>query len=107
MPSALVFDGKVVQIEDTAFPVAPGLTWVDITGSSPEPEVGWSYDSVTFTAPPPLPAPETDKQRAARFLKDDPVWRASVKREVVQRRAAGETTLTVQGVIDEYTAELP
>lgn len=54
---ALVFEGKIVQIEVEEFPVAPALTWINITGITPAPKVSWSYDSVTFTAPPPLPLP--------------------------------------------------
>ena len=54
---ALIFDGKVVQIEATEFPVAPGLTWVDTAGVTPAPEVGWAYDGTSFTAPSPLPSP--------------------------------------------------
>lgn len=52
---ALVFDGKVVQIEAQEFPVATALEWVDITGITPAPEVGWSYDGVSFS-PPPAPS---------------------------------------------------
>ena len=54
---ALIFDSKVVQIEAVQFPVAPALTWVDITGIVPSPEIGWSFDGRDFTAPSPLPPP--------------------------------------------------
>ena len=54
---ALVFDGKVIQIEAQAFPVAPALAWVDITGINPPPAPGWSYNGVIFTTPPPPPPP--------------------------------------------------
>ncbi len=49
----------------------------------------------------------TEQGRAERLLKKDLAWRASIKREVRQRRAAGETALTVQDVIDELKAEFP
>lgn len=52
---ALVFRGKIVQIEAKEFPVHEALKWVDITGVAPAPRVGWSYDGVDFTAPPILP----------------------------------------------------
>lgn len=69
----------------------------------------WLVDPVakTLSVDPVIdPPPETDKQRAERLLKSDPVWRASVNRELAKRKAAGETTLTVQRVIDEYTGQL-
>lgn len=50
---ALIFDGKITQIEGREFPVAPPLVWVDLAGVSPVPSVGWSYDGTVFTAPPP------------------------------------------------------
>ena len=58
---ALIFDSKVVQIKATQFPVAPALTWVDITEITPAPEVGWSYNGVVFTAPT---APTLDALKA-------------------------------------------
>lgn len=57
MAFALVFDEKVTQIEDTIFPVHPNLTWIDMTGESPQPKVGWGYDG-SFSAPiPSAPTP--------------------------------------------------
>lgn len=53
---ALVFKGKVVQIEANKFPVHEALKWVNLAGLSPQPEVGWSYDGAVFT-PPPIPPP--------------------------------------------------
>lgn len=54
---ALVFDGKIVQIEAISFPVHETLQWIDITGVTPIPEVGWAYNGAVFTEPPPLPQP--------------------------------------------------
>lgn len=54
---ALIFDSRVVQIEVAEFPVAAALEWVDITGITPAPKVGWVYDGAIFTAPPPPPPP--------------------------------------------------
>lgn len=67
---ALVFDGKVVQIEAKEFPVSSALRWVDITGVTPAPETGWSYDGVAFTAPPspPPPPPKSDAPLTAEEL---------------------------------------
>ena len=106
---ALIFDGKVVQIEAQAFPVASKLAWVDITGVSPAPTVGWLYDGAVFT-PPPTPPPEpvlSEAERAESELKKNRAFRALIRRELAQRRAAGETTLTVQDIIDEFKAALP
>ena len=52
---ALVFEGKIIQIEAREFPVAPALGWIDIAAVTPPPKVGWSYDGTVFAAPPPPP----------------------------------------------------
>ena len=53
---ALIHEQRVVQVEANRFPVAPALTWVDITVVNPKPVVGWSYDGQAFSAPPAPPA---------------------------------------------------
>ena len=74
---ALIFDGKVVQIEVQEFDVAPALEWVDIGSVTPAPEVGWTYDGVTFTPPP---SPTLDELKSAK--------RREFKAETVVRMAA-------------------
>lgn len=54
---ALVFEGRVVQVESEEFPVSSALAWIDISDVTPQPEVGWSHDGVAFNTPPPDPAP--------------------------------------------------
>ncbi len=50
----------VTQIEAVIFPVHEDLVWVDITGVTPTPEVGWNYDGADFTAPlPPVRPPKS------------------------------------------------
>jgi hypothetical protein len=52
---ALILDGKVVELNETGFPVAPALTWVDC---SPEVKVNWLYSDGIFSAPPaPIKSP--------------------------------------------------
>ena len=75
---ALVFDGQVVQIETTQFDVAPTLSWVDIAGVSPAPEVGWSYDGTDFTAPPPPPPPPTNDQIYDEVIQNQRVFKGYV-----------------------------
>ena len=61
--NALIFNGKVVQIEAATFPVHSALTWVAIpSGTDVVP--GWSYSGGTFTAPPAPPAPTLAQQAA-------------------------------------------
>ena len=62
--NALVFNGKVIQIEAITFPVHAALTWVPIP-SGVAVAVGWSYANGTFTAPPAPPAPTLAQQAAA------------------------------------------
>lgn len=54
---ALIFAGKVVQLEQESFPVAPALEWIDLADINPKPEIGWLFDGAKFTAPPPRPPP--------------------------------------------------
>ncbi len=56
MVFALILDSKVVQISAVQTPVSVSLQWIDITGITPAPEVGWSFDGRDFT-PPPAPPP--------------------------------------------------
>ena len=77
MAQALVFEGKVEQIEDTSFPVHSSFTWVDISSLDPQPEVGWTYDGSAFAAPV-LPTPSTgDIKREAfhRIVEKYPDWK--------------------------------
>ena len=62
---ALVYNGKVVQIEATGFPVHEDLKWVDMTGISPQPEVGSSYDGQVFTPPVVIPLPTAEERKEA------------------------------------------
>jgi len=75
---ALIFKNKVVQIEDVQFPVHSSLVWIDITGVSPTPTVGWSYDGVNFSSPPPPPTPPTDNKIYDRTIRSDKVLKAIV-----------------------------
>jgi len=52
---ALVFNEQVIQVEDTTFPVAPALQWIEIP-SDLNVTPGWTYDG-TFHAPPAPPPP--------------------------------------------------
>lgn len=45
---ALIFNGEVIELNETGFPVAPTLTWIDC---SSEVKVKWTYSDGTFSAP--------------------------------------------------------
>ncbi|OYV64911.1 MAG: hypothetical protein B7X09_05185, partial [Acidiphilium sp. 21-66-27] len=62
--NALIFNGTVIQIEASTFPVHSALEWVAIP-SGTNVAVGWTYASGTFTAPPAPPAPTLAQQAAA------------------------------------------
>lgn len=54
---ALIFQEKVIQIENESFPVCKEMQWVDISSLSSQPQVGWGYINGSFIqspAPPPL-----------------------------------------------------
>ncbi|QHC35339.1 hypothetical protein [Komagataeibacter xylinus] len=62
MTFALILNGTVVQVSDTQFPVAPSLTWADISSASPQPAVGWTAEKSSagtwsFAAPAAAVAP--------------------------------------------------
>jgi hypothetical protein len=63
---ALIFNGEVIELNETGFPVAPALTWVDC---SPEVEVNWTYSNGTFSAPTVVTksAPKVVSMRQARL----------------------------------------
>ena len=44
----VVVDLQILQNTD---PMDPNFTWVDITGMSPQPDIGWTYNGTTFTQP--------------------------------------------------------
>ena len=65
---ALIFDSTVVQVEPTNFPVHNTLEWVDITGITPSPKVGWSYNGAIFSPPPPPPLGQLKQVKRAEFI---------------------------------------
>jgi hypothetical protein len=92
--------GNVINIGD----------WDDLDGVNPLPADATSADedvtrdvdgALRVTAEIP-----TDAVQVETSFKRDLTFRALIAREVRQRRAAGESTLTVQDVIDELKAEL-
>lgn len=52
---ALIFNGRVVQVADETFPVAPALTW-EAVPSGTTVEVGYTYDGSAFADPDALTA---------------------------------------------------
>ena len=46
---ALIFDNKVVQLEESEFPVATGLIWMEAPDGC---EVKWTLEDGVLVAPP-------------------------------------------------------
>ncbi len=67
---ALVFDEKIVQIEAIPFPVHKAFQWIDLTGITPVPEVGWAYDGSNFIAPPPIPLDDLKDIKTSEFFRE-------------------------------------
>jgi len=42
---ALIFENKVVDVQETEFEVAPTMTWIDCDNTV---KIGFSYDGTTF-----------------------------------------------------------
>lgn len=55
---ALVLDGVVAEVAAAKFEVHSDLSWHDLTGITPTPEPGWTFDGTTFAAPPVVVVPE-------------------------------------------------
>lgn len=49
---ALIFQEKVIQIENESFPVCKEMQWIDISSLSSQPQVGWGYLNGSFIQPP-------------------------------------------------------
>jgi len=98
---ALIFEGKVIQIEAQEFPVAPALEWVDIAGIVPAPQVGWSYNGVVFTVPPPTPPPPSDQDQAEIAI------RGSKALLALGRIATSNDTLNEDALVALARAKLP
>ena len=81
---ALVFDGKVVQIEAEEFDVHEALVWVDIRGIVPAPVVGSTYDGTVFT-PPAVPPPPKAPDRVAANLTAEEIATELVRKGLVSR----------------------
>ena len=47
---ALIFENKVVDVQEREFEVAPTMTWVDCNNTI---KIGFSYDGTTFTSNEP------------------------------------------------------
>ena len=47
---ALIFENKVVDVQETEFEVAPTMTWVDCNNTI---KIGFSYDGTTFVSNDP------------------------------------------------------
>jgi len=54
MASALIYDGKVVDVSDVEFEVASELIWISNCPNACA--VGWEYDGTNFTDPNELSA---------------------------------------------------
>ncbi len=96
---ALVFDGKVVQIQSAAFPVAPSLAWVDIAGLTPQPEIGWSYDGAVFAPPPPPPLAQIKTAKRQEFV-DQTVLRMAAQVPAWNSFARIEFLISIANLLD-------
>jgi hypothetical protein len=74
---AVVVDGTVTDVvlmdpgtadewraQDMVGQVWPGADLIDVTGTDPQPQIGWTYDGAAFTAPP-QPEPDPEQQESS------------------------------------------
>ena len=74
---ALIFENKVVDVQETEFEVAPTMTWVDCDDTV---KIGFSYDGSTFTSNEPT-AEEIATKQAEQQAKAD--LKASAKTKLM------------------------
>ena len=74
---ALIFENKVVDVQETEFEVAPTMTWVDCDDTV---KIGFSYDGSTFTSNEPT-AEEIATKQAEQQAKAD--LKASAKAKLI------------------------
>ena len=58
---ARIDGGLVAELFSTSLNVSslfvPSITWIDVTGATPQPDVGWTYTAGTASAAPTFAAP--------------------------------------------------
>ena len=87
---ALIHKGKIVQIEDAEFPVAPDLSWTDTEGVNPAPQVGWEHKGGKVFTAPPAPLPEQPApDRAEESIRNN-IGLLALVREIAENRGITE-----------------
>ena len=61
---ALIFENKVVDVQETEFEVAPTMTWIDCDNTV---KIGFSYDGTIFTSNNPT-AEEFSQHKAEQLV---------------------------------------
>ena len=101
---ALVFQGQVIQIEAEIFPVHRDLSWIDIAGLDPQPEVRWSWDGVVFSPPPTPPEPPVTEKRWREYPSTRDMLLALIQETVVP---AGSKLVQIKKDIAAIDAKYP
>ena len=81
---ALIFENKVVDVQETEFEIAPTMTWIDCDNTV---KIGFSYDGSTFTSNEPT-AEQIAEHEAEEQAKID--LRASAKAKLIAGEALTE-----------------
>jgi len=80
---ALIFENKVVDVQETEFEVAPTMTWIDCDNTV---KIGFSYDGTTFTSNDP-----TDEEIAQHEAEQT---------AIANKKASAKTKLKALGLDD-------
>ena len=66
---ALIQDGMVVNtvLASPADPKSSNYVWVDVTTTTPQPAIGWSYNGTSFTSPTPAAVPLNQQYPASAY----------------------------------------
>jgi hypothetical protein len=86
---ALIFENKVVDVQETEFEVAPTMTWVDCDNTV---KIGFSFDGNTFTSNEPT-AEEIAQHEAEQTA-------------IANKKASGKAKLKALGLDDEEIKSL-
>lgn len=96
MKQALIFEGKIVQIEAVSFPVAPALIWIDVADDvSMETHV---FNGTEVVLKPKPPAPTYQELRRAAYPPASDYLDGIVKGDAAQVQAYIDACLAVKAM---------
>lgn len=83
---ALIFKGKVVDVQEKEFPVHKDMKWLKAPKGC---AIGWAYENGKFSAPPAAPEPDYKQKRVSEYPE------IGDQLDAIMKWVAGENEITV------------